>query len=421
MQLYRAIFLAVLLSAGSIAILGHGFFNTGPIFTGIIAAGSTLALVFLGQWRSNVFDKTWRPLRVDRYDLCFVFFAGCIVASLVINGKTAAPKEIMLMLLTLAAYPAGRAIASGSISPGFAIVTGTVVAIGVAVTVPALLEQWGDEHGKPLVFGQFDGAAAQFAISMSFMLIALVSTNLSARSTALIALLLTIPSIVFSASIVRFAFIALASTLAVSILVRPRGQRKYVVVVLGTLVVSVLAGAAVRSEATIDYLRLTASTVSAGANAKVKIDPDCPGLNIKNSLAIRKQLYADAFAVLPEAGVLGLGLDSFMKRTCLREHEVHNTLLQTIVEFGWPAGVALALLIFAGVNWKMMTLAHHDAEAHFVFCGLIFVVLLGMVHGRISREAPLFLFLGYAAAIRTNSISILAARTTARGIFSIRG
>lgn len=125
----------------------------------------------------------------------------------------------------------------------------------------------------------------------------------------------------------------------------------------------------------------------------------CPVVNLQNSIAIRKQLYSEAFSMTSKAGLFGIGMDRFMDTSCVKGTEIHNTILQATIEFGWIAGPALvALLIVAGLS--LWPLARCDAEAQFALCGLIFVAVLSVASGRISRDFLLFLFLGYAAGLR---------------------
>ena len=64
--------------------------------------------------------------------------------------------------------------------------------------------------------------------------------------------------------------------------------------------------------------------------------PSCRlAVNMRNSIAIRKALAKDAIYLIPMAGLLGLGLDNFMKLSCIKANEVHVSILQVAVEFGW--------------------------------------------------------------------------------------
>ena len=103
--------------------------------------------------------------------------------------------------------------------------------------------------------------------------------------------------------------------------------------------------------------------------------------------------------MLPRAGVFGIGLDRFPDLSCIKDTEVHNSLLQVVIEFGWPAGLILATLIWIAVR-SAWSSAREDAEAGFVLYGLVFVFTESLAHGQISRDAMLFLFLGYTASLR---------------------
>jgi hypothetical protein len=96
--------------------------------------------------------------------------------------------------------------------------------------------------------------------------------------------------------------------------------------------------------------------------------------------------------------MFGIGLDGFSNAPCQEKLQVHNSVFQAALEFGWIGGAALALMIFLA-GGLLLPLARHDAEVRFVLCSLIYVVLLSMAHGRISRDALLFLFLGYAVSL----------------------
>ena len=108
-------------------------------------------------------------------------------------------------------------------------------------------------------------------------------------------------------------------------------------------------------------------------------------VDLDNSIIIRQQLYKDAFALLPEAGLTGLGLDSFPERSCLKGYQVHNSILQVIIEFGWLAGVFLILIIYHTAGRRMFSLARINGEARFVLCSLVFTLMLSIAHGRIAE------------------------------------
>ena len=129
--------------------------------------------------------------------------------------------------------------------------------------------------------------------------------------------------------------------------------------------------------------------------------PSCTtekNVNLQNSIAIRRVLLLDAKFMLPSAGVLGHGLDAFMNVTCMAGHEMHNSLLQAFVEFGWLGGILFSALIVTGL-WSIVRAAKGDVASRFVLCCLTFAVLLCLAHGRLSREPALFAWLGAVAGL----------------------
>jgi hypothetical protein len=443
----QSVLFAILLSVGPIAVLAHGFAGTGSTMTGLLMAAPIAGLLLLARWRE------FTP---DLCDLLFALFCFGIALSFAVNG-VAAPREAALLGLSLAAYPAARlGPRQGAISTGFIVVTGAVVAVGAIVTVIALAGQWNDHHGKPLVFGEYDAAPAQFTITLGFLVLALASTELNWRRTAWISILAGVPTAIFAASIVRYSFIVIAVALIVAIAAaRPR-QRKFIAVILCATIVSVAIGATVRSSTTLRFAKLAeaalssppgvsgssesaapttpvlppASAVPAPAasspapaasggvaaqaaprastapHATTPPQTSCPSIDLDNSIIIRQQLYKDAFALLPQAGLTGLGLDGFPERSCLKGYQVHNSILQVIIEFGWLAGAFLILMIYHTTGRRMFSLARINGEARFVLCSLVFTLMLSMAHGRISRDITLFLFLGYAARLRSSALDI---------------
>ena len=441
----QSVLFAILLSVGPIAVLAHGLAGTGSAITGLLMAVPIVGLLLLARWRE------FTP---DLCDLLFVLFCFGIALSFAVNG-VAAPREAVLLGLSLAAYPAARlGPRHGAISTGFVVVTSAVVAVGAIVTVIALAGQWNDHHGKPLVFGEYDAAPAQFTITLGFLVLALASTELNWRRTAWISILAGIPTAIFAASIVRYSFIVIVVALIVAIVAaRPR-QRKFIAVILCATIVAVAVGATVRSSTTLRFAKLAeaalgsqpavpsppavpnnneppaapvpppvsavpapaasspAPAASGSAVAEATQPPpapaqaSCPSIDLDNSIIIRQQLYKDAFALLPEAGLAGLGLDGFTTRSCLKGYQVHNSILQVIIEFGWLAGVFLILMLYHTTGRRMFSLARINGEARFVLCSLVFTLMLSMAHGRISRDITLFLFLGYAARLRSSALDI---------------
>src|SRR5207245_8219709 len=107
----RWLALALYISAGPILVFAHAFADAGSQFTAIFIAGSTLALLLCS--RSGDFA-------LDFCDVLFGIFLGCIAISFAINGKSGNSKEIVLLALSLSAYPAARLFAgSKTISSSF--------------------------------------------------------------------------------------------------------------------------------------------------------------------------------------------------------------------------------------------------------------------------------------------------------------
>jgi O-antigen ligase len=125
--------------------------------------------------------------------------------------------------------------------------------------------------------------------------------------------------------------------------------------------------------------------------------------------------------MLPGAGLFGYGLDAFMKVTCMAGHQMHNSVLQAFVEFGWLGGILLSALVVTSL-WSIMRAAKGDAASRFVSCCLIFVVLLCLVHGRLSRETTLFAWIGIVAGMtqsaRTRAAVAQPARSPAKSFVS---
>ncbi|WP_454628598.1 O-antigen ligase family protein [Bradyrhizobium cenepequi] len=397
-------------------MLAHGAFDAGSLVTGLLLAIPIAALLVLGDRRA---------LSPTPCDALFGIFVACTAISLAWNGIGAEPKELCLLVLTLTAYPAAR-LNGGHFFPmrGLLIVAGAIVAAGTMATIPALLAQWSG-HGKPMVFGQFDAAPAQFTILLGFIMVVLANGNSSPRNALLAALLLAIPIAVFAACGVRYTILALLVTLAVGIILSPPSRRRLSAMILVIVIAATVAGALARQEMTATFAAQLAGAVeiekpksprvgagTAGATAPSTAPAaqlDCPPIDMNSFVAIRRQLYQDAFRLLPDAGLFGVGLDRFTGLSCVAGSEVHNSFLQAAIEFGWIAGVALVLLTLSVGGAGMRKLARMSPEIRTALCGLTFAIVLALAHGRVSRDITLILFLGYAAALKKQSIEIAAA------------
>jgi hypothetical protein len=388
---------AILVAPNSVLVLCFGLAGSSgnSLITSALLVIATLAVGLLCFRR----DIVWSPA-----DYLFLALLLCILTSFALNGWTSNAKEIALLVVSLAAYPACRGVSRAAISSGrsgFIAVTAMVVLLGSAATAIALWQQWGDEHGKPLVFG-FDAAGTHFLGSLCFLVIALVtSAELTARRTALVSALIFLPTAIFAAALVRFTFIALAVTLCLAVLVSEARRRKHIVIIALVLLAAIAAGLGARY----DKARMFADYAIERSPGDIGLEkrPSCYlTVNLRNSIAIRKALVQDAVFLIPRSGWLGTGLDSFMKLSCIKLTEVHNSVLQAAVEFGWLGGsLLLALIVVAGGS--LLPLARHDDAVRFVLCSLAFVTLLSLAHGRVSRDGVLFAMLGCAVGLKESS------------------
>jgi hypothetical protein len=362
------------------SLLTGGFLTISTVTVGLLCFRRDIVLVFA--------------------DYLFVALALCMATSFALNGWTSNAKEYGLLILSLAAYPACRFISRQNIISGnssFAWTTGTIVLFGTLATATALFQQWNDPHGKPIVFG-FDAAATHFLGSLCFLVIALLTTGkLTMRRTAVISSLIFLPVAIFAASMVRLTFIALAGTLCLAAIVSGSKQRKHIIAVTFVILMAVAAGLVARS----DKARLYAEyAMEQTSDVKSGSLPSCDRkVNLDNSIAIRKALIQDAVFLIPTAGWIGTGLDSFMKFSCIRLTEVHNSILQAAVEFGWLGGSLLFLIIILAGS-LILPLARQDDVSRFVLCSLIFILFLSLTSGRVSRDAILFALLGYAVGLK---------------------
>jgi hypothetical protein len=422
---------AILISPNSVLVLYFGLIGSSgnSIVTGSLLTAATLAVGLLCFRRDLVFQPA---------DCLFLALLLCIASSLALNGWTSNAKEYQLLVLSLAAYPACRFISRVDVvssRSSFIWATGIIVLLGSIVTARALLEQGHDLHGQPYVLG-FGAAATHFLGSLSFLILALVTARKpTVRRTALVSVLIFLPTAIFAASIVRFTFIALAGGFCLAIILTEAKQRGHVIAVALIVLIAIATGLIARSSSNAsmiyaDYVikeltgdvepgkkepagdvapgkREPAGDVgpvkreSAGDVDLVKLPSCYLAVNLDNSISVRKMIARDALALIPSAGWIGLGLDSFEKLSCIKL-EVHNSFLQAAVEFGWLGGLLLILLIgFAG--GPILIAARDDGALRFVLCSLAFIVLMSLAHGRISRDAVLFAFLGCAVGLKETS------------------
>jgi hypothetical protein len=388
--------LATALSTSSILVLGFGLAGTSgnSIMTGALLAGSLLSIGIVCFRRS---------ISLAVADYVYLAFVATVLLSSLLNGEGSNAKEGLLLAISLAAYPAGRLVTGvdlAGIKPSFLVLIGLIVALGTAATAVALVQQWNDQHGKPIVFAfdASDAAPSNFLQSLSLLILAVVAMfKLTPRRTLLISALIFLPIAIYAASLVRFTFIALAGGLFVALVFSEARQRKHVFTIGVVIFVAIVAGLGARYA----KARIFADFATEKTRGVItwQRPPSCDlVINPNNSIAIRKALTLDAVYLIPRAGPVGTGLDSFMNFSCIRNTEVHNSFLQAGVEFGWAGGILLALT--AVLVWRSLApLARHGGAPLFVLSALTFAILLSMAHGRLSRELPLFLLLGIAGGI----------------------
>jgi hypothetical protein len=334
----------------------------------------------------------------DRLALAFV--AACAIS--VTLHPPSDPKQIVLLVLSLSAYAAVRGVPGAMQEGAFFITAGLIVGAGAILTAVSI----GPDSSKPQIFG-FAHGAVQLATLHGLLVLALICSRLH---LALVALVTALPLIVFAASQVRFALAVLLVSLVLGALISPPRLRRRLVAIAAVAVVAVLAGAFARKPATLEYLRYASETVhlreAPVVTTPVQIPgemalrlpaPGCPKVNLNNSIDIRKRLYQEAFALLPSAGLTGIGLGRFAETSCINT-EVHNSVLHASLELGWPAGLLLAALIVVAAG-SLYPLARTRDDALFALLALGFAVLLSCASGHIGQDIFLFLMIGYAAGV----------------------
>lgn len=405
--------LAIVVMSSSELILIFGAIGSAgnKYITGAFLGGTLLTVALLGL---NELPK-W-----NFGDVLFATILVGIVASFLDNPWVTDKREFLLLLVSLSAYAACRSISVKQLSTirtAIKLTAACIVLLGTFFTCWALVGQWNNPHGHPFVFG-FDAGATEFAYCLGLWILAFICEDLTKKRTLILCVSLVLPAAVFGASLVRFVFIAVFGAMLINIfLSRDQRQRAYVMAIAVTILFSAGLGSAVRYQTSIlrfsnvipiegDQPNPTLKKQKAVPDkalplpsVKPAFAPSCVlQINKNDSVAIRKALLGDAFFFAQRAGPLGFGLDSFSEYSCVGSFEVHNSLMQAIVEFGWIAGGALIALIgYAGLfNWQ---LARRDPNVRFFLCCLAYLVALSMVYGRTSREMPLFAIIGLSIGI----------------------
>jgi hypothetical protein len=327
-------------------------------------------------------------MRLTLGDLLFAAFVGLAAISIAVNGITTSAKDYALLGLSLAAYPAFRGLGRGFNRDLFVFITGAVVAAGTIATAVFIMRGEMANGNHPAVFG-FTEASVYFAKSFAFILFALACSNVSLLVLLAVAL---VPAIVFSAAMVRHPFIGIVAGFAVIGLTTAR--RMQVAVICAAVVAVFAVGMLVRPATSQRLVGYVASTflpsVSASDDPNAYISPehaDCGPLNWSDSIAIRKALTREAFAMIPRAGFFGIGLGGFEKASCMKQYP-HNIFLQAAVELGPLAALLLlALLVVAVIA------ALGDS---FVLASLVFAAIEAIFSGALTGAILLFGFIGWA-------------------------
>lgn len=354
---------------------------SNPVLTAALLAGTPIVMIASGRLAD---------FRVTPADVLFGLFLCAVVISIAVNGMPPL-RDGALFAISLLAYPAGRLAPIGTPFGPFLIATAAIVGIGTVLVGLALVEQWNDPHGRPIVLG-LAHTQTVFLTSLGFLLFAIICLdNVRRPVTAAIA---TAPALViFAASQVRFTFLAIAGALSVGWLVTRRRQPALAVV--GIVVACLMVGLALRPQTSSVFLHYIVSSANAAERLQSPPAGECGEYD--NSVAIRKTLLRHAVQLVPSAGLFGHGISSSEQASCFKTYP-HNTPLQALVELGW-AGAALLVLLVGAALHRLWPIARKVPEAAFVLCCLSYAAMLDMAHGQLASEGLLFFFTGYAVRL----------------------
>jgi len=388
--------LALLLSHNLLTIFSHGLLGLGSAFTG----ASLVALMAL-----LTFEGARRPVLIPSDRLTLAFASACAVSTAL--RPPADMKSLALLGLSVAAYAASRGLAGVMMQRAFIITLGAIVWIGALLLALAM----DATSAKPVLFG-FDHGAVQVASLLGLLVFALACSPLRLWLVAAIG---APPLAILAAAQVRLALVAAVACLALGAMIGRDRLRMRLGVFAAVALIAIAAGALARKSMTMEQLRYAGETldlkpVPHGLTAPIHIPgemslrvpaPDCPDVNLNNSLDMRKRLYAEALALLPSAGPFGIGLGTFAEISCIKA-EVHNQVLQTALELGWIAG-ALLIALIAAAALPLFLPARKSPRAMLALLSLAYAVLLALAAGRITDGLMLFVMIGYAAGSAAKS------------------
>ena len=132
--IFGAVFAAFISSHAALVIL----FGFAGSFGNAIVTGLFLSLTTVIIW----FLTVRNDFAVSALDYLFVGLVGVVLCSILSTGLTAEPKEYVLLILTLSAYPACRFIRVDDWTRGrngFDLVQAVLVLIGTAATAATLV------------------------------------------------------------------------------------------------------------------------------------------------------------------------------------------------------------------------------------------------------------------------------------------
>ncbi len=372
--------LALLVSANAVLILLYGVagMTRHPVITAAVLVAPLIVLM-----------RGFRPLPTD---YLFAAFLAVVLASVFVNGRTTSSREYALLAITLAAYPACRAIGNRFDHSYFVYITGAIVAAGTLLTAWAVVYDQSGEY-KPLVLGFREGPTV-FLVSLCFLIFALVSINLSLRKWLIIGGLIAFSLFVFAAAMVRHPFIALC--LALSTLALLLGQRRQIAIFIGVICLSISIGLASRPDMSGKLIGLV---VQNALNPTVSC-------NSNDTFAIRGILAKEALTMIPAVGFFGAGVGSFTERSCYKSNP-HNIVLQAAAELGVTAALIL-IGLFSSALVSVARRVRFDPVARFVFASLLFIGLESLVSGTLTNAALLFGFMGWSVGLGGSSLQVSA-------------
>jgi hypothetical protein len=435
---------AVLTSAALIFIFGAFGVSGNSSVTGSYLLVTIASAFLLGRRKGDRFKTT-------SMDAVFaIFAAAATVASLAHFDKGDFKEYILLTINSIFAYTAGRFVSNSvlsSIRLRLLQISTPLVTAACIATAPNLV---GEIYARPFVFGFFH-AATVFCVAFGYMVIAYIYSEVEWRSKISLFFFALIASAtaVFVASTVRFVLIAIAITALLSFacsIYRSVSIWRRVALVLVAMTFGVAIGTVSRYAFVVkisdqlsntgafsgsvkpgqnvvkverhDPLQTNAHPESnatpGGSDRQTSYPPSCnKTFDLNNSIAVRLALLDDAFFFLPKAGFFGFGLDSFAKMSCFEGYQIHNSVLQAVVEFGWIAGIALIILVTIPFKQFLFRPQRFDVNLLFLLSCIAFTTLLSLTYGQISRELPLFLFLGSFAKARSKPAIIAGQEASA--------